>query len=143
MVILPIALLFTSACWAEENPFENITGPNDVIDKVFTGRTLDPIEGVWAQDPDRIMAIVKSSVIFPDQPQNHNYYMIKIKGLGKKGLGSWFDRTEYDFCFKEGKAIYKILSPTLLEKSYTSGYPAFVPVSENFVRVYPVNKMGQ
>ena len=28
MVLLPLVLLFTSACWAEENPFENITGPN-------------------------------------------------------------------------------------------------------------------
>ncbi|GBG55495.1 hypothetical protein SPFL3102_03868 [Sporomusaceae bacterium FL31] len=134
MIIFPLVLLFTSTCWAEEIPFGNITGPNDVIDKFFIGRTLDPIEGVWAQDPEKVMAIVKSTVLFPDQPQSHNYYMIRIKGSGKKGLGPWFDRTEYDFCFKEGKAIYKLLSPNLLEKTYDVNS---WPFNEIFVRVYP------
>lgn len=130
-----LVLLITSACWAEEKPFESVTGPNEVIEKVFKGRTLDSIEGVWVRDPGKIIGIVKSSVIYPNQPQTHDYYMIKIRGFSKLGMGAWIDRTEYDFCFNEANLEkWKLLSPDVLEKS---GHLYPPTPNETYVRLDP------
>lgn len=137
MVTLSLVLLFTSACWAADRPFGVIKGPQDVIDKAFAGRSLDPIEGIWVKDPGRVVAIVKSSVIYPNNtPQRHDYYLIKIIGFTNVGeIGETFDKTDYAFCFKS-EFNWKLLSPNLLENGgHQSG--AYSTLPETYVRIYP------
>lgn len=139
MVTLSLVLLFTSACWAADRPFGVIKGPQDVIDKAFAGRTLDPIEGIWVKDPGRVVAIVKSPVIYPkDTPQKHDYYLIKIIGFSNVGeIGEAYDKTDYDFCFKSGKLNWKLLSPNLLENGGHDGGSNYYILPETYVRIYP------
>ncbi|MBP2627257.1 MAG: hypothetical protein H6Q68_1968 [Firmicutes bacterium] len=66
LVMLSLVLALTSICLAAEKPLGDITNANDVISKVFTGRTLDPIEGIWVRDENRVIAMVKSSVVYPN-----------------------------------------------------------------------------
>lgn len=41
LLTLLLMFIFGASCWATEKPLGNITSEKDIIDKVFSGRTLD------------------------------------------------------------------------------------------------------
>ncbi|SMD14491.1 hypothetical protein [Sporomusa malonica] len=136
---LILILLLSGTCFAApEKPIGDITSTQQVIDKLFSGRTLDPIEGIWVRDENRVIAIVKSSVAYPDEKiQKYDYLAIKVSGKWQSMGGVWsgFTRTEYNFSFKGGNVYWKLLSQNLLEQGIEYNYP--VTPSETFVRIYP------
>ena len=138
LVMLSLVLALTSICLAAEKPLGDINNANDVINKVLTGRTLDPIEGVWVRDENRVIAIVKSSVIYPNQnPPKNDYLVIKISENGHSHGEVWhvLTPTNYNFSFKGESNIYwKLLSPNLLE--FGVALYANLP-NDIYVRTYP------
>jgi len=137
-LVMIFSLLLASTCFAEEKPFGDITSTQDIIDKAFTGRTLDPIEGIWVRDEESVIAIVKTSVAFPNEKtQKYDYTIIKAAGKWKNLGEVWFglNKTNYGFSFKGLVNYWKLLSPNLLERGAFGVYP--VNPSETFVRIYP------
>jgi hypothetical protein len=140
LIVLSLILILTSICSAEK-PLGEITNANDVINKVFTGRSLDPIEGIWIRDEERGIVIVKSSVLYPNQiPPKYDYTVIKFSGKLQDIGGVWegLKRTSYNFSFKGHVAYWKLLSPDLLEDGVWKTGPYTFP-SETYVRTYPTH----
>jgi len=63
LVMVAVVMLLAGTCWANEKPIGDITDNQQVIDKLFTGKTLDPIEGIWVKDGGTVIAIVKTSLV--------------------------------------------------------------------------------
>jgi len=135
---LVIVLLLSGACLAIEKPFGDFSNTQQAINKLFTGRTLDPVEGIWVRDEKAVIGIVKSSIAYPDpKQQKYDYLVIKVEGKWQN-LGELFEglnRTKYNFLFKGTVVYWKLLSPNLLECGVQYDYPG--SPGETYVRVYP------
>lgn len=62
LIALSLMILLTSNCFAEKLFDENFTR-QVAIDKLFVGRTLDGVEGIWYLDKKVEFAIVQKSLI--------------------------------------------------------------------------------
>jgi len=154
-LVMSFVLLLASTCFASEKPLGDITSDKELTDKLFTGRTLDPIEGIWVRDEKYVIAIVKTSVV---NPQSEKYKKCDYLGINltkentKVGLGISFTKdigeicvgfikTKYDFSFKSSgfwarDAYWKLLTPTLLQ--YDGDYAVLSPFANQvFIRIYP------
>lgn len=143
-MILLMFIFGTNLCWADEKPLGDITGEKDVIAKVFTGRTLDSIEGIWVRDDKLQIAIIKTSSINTPNPkyQSFDYLGVITKGNKVGEIIVYFKKTEYIFAFKghgdggTNDGWWKLIAPTvLLFDGKDTGYHTFLPKS--FVRTYP------
>jgi hypothetical protein len=153
VLALTMILIFSlsGACWAsweKEKPIGDITNTQQVIDKLFTGRTLNPIEGVWVKDAGTEIAIVNASLVNIQDPdyKDCDYIGIILKGKYAGRIYVTLKKTEYSFVFysvkddadsANGRSTWKILSPTLLQyDGKISGMGSFYP-TRSFVRTYP------
>ena len=134
LLVLALFFLFSSTCFAEDKPLGEITGSQQVIDKVFSGRVLDPVEGIWFKDEKFIVAIVKSTVLYPAQKeQKYDYLFLQIIERGKIAghVWSWgLKQTAYSFAFTGGSNNWKLLSPTILEHGLDFE-------NQTWIRTYP------
>jgi len=140
-LVMAFSLLLASTCFAEEKPLGDITSAQEVIDKCFTGRTLDPIEGIWIKDKTLVIAIVKTSLTNTKNPkyQKSDYLGIVTKGNSIGEMIVFLKKTEYSFAFDgmgdgcTNDGLWKLLTPTVLQFDGIN----LVGTSKSFVRIYP------
>ncbi len=133
VLVMVFVFLLSGTCLSADKPFGEINSTQEAIDKLFAGRTLDPIEGIWVKIEDWEIAIVKTSIINPtdEKLKKYDYLPIKLSGQNKGEI--WEEqgikRTRYDFLFRTQYQPFKLLSPTLLQDPQQSLVP--------YTRIYP------
>lgn len=146
---LSLVLLLASICWASEKPIGDITSTQQVIDKLFAGRALDQVEGIWFRDEKCIIAIAKTSIVNPQSPkyQNYDYLGIFIRGsIRGSSVGEMYvglKQTEYPYSFNGvgfnmPNGYWKLLTPTLLQYDGDGSYSNIQHMpNQVFIRTYP------
>ena len=118
--ILCLIVLLTSNCFAEKL-FDKDFTRQVAIDKLFVGRTIDPIEGIWYMDKNVEFAIVQKSLVNLQKNKEKyvacDYIVIRINdgsiyaGLKKTDILYLYDgiKAYYGFC------EWRLLSPRALQ----------------------------
>lgn len=149
-IVISLVMVFVSfssfTCWAAEKSVGDITNTQQAIDKLLTGRTLDPVEGIWVRDEQLIIAIVKTGLVSGDNPDYNNYDYVGIAVRGKK-VGErimFLKKTEFNFVFSGHKftlaqesGYWKLLTPTLFQFDGNDGNWATKFIPQTFIRTYP------
>jgi len=144
-IVLALITIFIcmlpGTCWAElYKPFGDIRNQQQAVDKLFAGRTLDPIEGIWVLDNNHTIAIARTA--FGDNPKykNSDYLGIEFDEQKAGAIYVWLHKTQYSFCFRgDGtfrpycQGVWKLLSPTIL---LFDGNNSYAPAM-SFIRIYP------
>ncbi len=144
-LILTLVAIFifilSGTCWAAPyKPFGDISSQQQAIDKLFAGRTLDPIEGIWVLDNEHTIAIAKTALGENPKYKNSDYLGIEFNEKKAGAVYVWLHKTQYSFCFRgDGtfrpwcQGVWKLLSPNiLLFDGNNAGSPAM-----SFIRIYP------
>jgi hypothetical protein len=136
-LIMVLVFILSATCLAAEKPDDT----QQFIDKYFAGRTLDPIEGIWYNDPSCILAIVRTSAFKPQDSEYNSYDYLGIiikRNYRKFGDIFWkLSKTESNFCFYSYRNLngyWKLLDKNTLLFDGDSHYNAF---PETYVRTYP------
>ena len=144
LIIVCSMIFLTSVCMAAEQPLGKFTR-EEAIQKLFTGRTLDPIEGVWystfkrpiSQGLKREVIIVKTSLLDIKNPDDrkYDYTMIELDSPIKYEVSERLTKSEYPHIFYPqqfhltGKRFIFINAMTLALQDYGA---------DIFTRIYPL-----
>ncbi|MDT8901623.1 hypothetical protein [Anaeroselena agilis] len=61
-LMILLVFIFSGVACAAENPFKGLT-QEQIIQKYFAGRQLDPIEGIWLDERKDLQIILKTALI--------------------------------------------------------------------------------
>lgn len=146
--VIVMVFLLSGTCLAEKI-LDNMNTTQEVIDKYFAGRTLDPVEGIWVQSEGNVLAILKSSIVKSTNPkyQNSDYFGLSIGGKYAGHFQLLLNKTQYSFAFNgrgyedNYKGSWKLLTPTLLQyDGIVTGFTingVFANPCQSFMRIYP------
>jgi predicted membrane chloride channel (bestrophin family) len=133
-------LALSSICYGEKYPLGVMTN-EQIIEKYFTGRTLDPIEGIWECEPGRTVIVVKVEAL-DKQKEKYAAWNYLVLGVdNKKDDASILERlikTNSPFIYTKKEKIvdhtFVILSPmSMVEKIHFSWGDEY----SFYVRIYP------
>lgn len=149
MVIIVWLIILPQTCLAGERPLGEFSR-EEAINKLFTDRTLDPIEGIWftqvyqnAGESKEIL-IVKTALLNIQDPSDKDFdYTViftgETVGMGREAkyeVGARISKTKYPHIFqgktKYGKkTAFLIINPTSLANP--NQYGTYI-----YVRTYPL-----
>lgn len=128
-IIFSLVMLFTSTCFAADNPFKGLT-QDQVVQKYFEGRQIDLIEGVWLDDSLRTWIAIRSSLVDSSKKYgDYDYLMIEYSTSPNVYIDGLV-KTQYASAFKYKRSHLMILSQYSL--NYNLGMSNVF-----FTRIYP------
>lgn len=122
-LFLLLVFILSSTSYAAENPFQGLT-KEQVTNKYFAGRQLDPIEGIWIDDNLKPQIIIRTNLIDPNQKYNNeDYLMVEYSSSANVEI-SGIRKTEYPLCYRIGQwnRLLRIFSPTTLHYAIHGTY---------------------
>jgi len=138
LICFYLILTLSSVCYGRESYPLGGLSREQLIEKYFAGRTLDPIEGIWEYRAGEYFIVVNINALKNQKEQHtgYDYLMISVN----------YDKSDYRIYYKLGKTtspfiyqvddnyFFTILSPismvvqerhTYVEKCYSRSYPQF------------------
>lgn len=142
LICFVLIFTFSGVCYGEETYPLGILTREQIIEKYFSGRTLNPIEGIWEVRPGIERLIVKIETLDNKQKEKYagwDYLMISMNDKKSDVFVTKLKITSSPFFFtiKESKdttEYIQILSPMTILERYVG---SFSRLDLFYTRSYP------
>jgi len=128
-----LVFAFSGITYAAENPFNGLT-QDQVIQKYFQGRQLDPIEGIW-HTLSTVIIIKTSAIDTIKDFKDYDYILVEYSTDLQKAEIFGIRKTQQPHIFSYGKWYRTLRQISPITLVWTEGYQNL----ENLfiTRVYP------
>lgn len=124
LICFCVILILSSVCYGKETyPLGGLTR-EQIIEKCFKGRTLDPVEGIWDHNPDEFFIMVKTDALENQKEKYLDIDYLWIEGNSKVSNASIIykiKKTTSPFIYqvKEKGIYFTMIPPTSMIKQWS------------------------